>query len=232
MATLTLSFLPSSTDSSSIRYDLPRIGQGDLECFVLRLQRHEMVPEHQVHRHRAKQFVVDLGGLQIHELAAIALRDRQRLFGLGSRILYFEVSVAIIGIVSASEKMGRYSATSTNATKMPMKIMIAGSMKRKQRGHSGRDILFVEFRHAAQHLRQRAGRFAHLHHVDRERGNNPVVVSDAESVLPSRTSTRTLYRATSSAEPFRATGPYVSSACTSGIPPISSVPRTRDNCAT
>src|SRR5882757_9349237 len=88
-----------------------------------------MVPEHQVHRNRAKQFVVDLGDLQVHELAAIALRDQKRLFGLGRRVLYFESVGCHYRIVSASEKMGRYSATSTNATKMPMKIIIAGSIK-------------------------------------------------------------------------------------------------------
>ena len=58
-----------------------------------------------------------------------------------------------------------------------------------------------------------------------------VVVSDADNVLPSRTSP-----AARSSVFFISTvpsdRPVVSSACTNGIPPISNVPSTRANCAT
>jgi predicted DNA binding CopG/RHH family protein len=48
------------------------------------------------------------------------LAQERRLPGLRTPLPY--------RIVSASEKIGRYSAISTNATKIPMKIMMAGSI--------------------------------------------------------------------------------------------------------
>ena len=59
----------------------------DVECPVVRLQRHEIVAEHQIHRDGAEQIMVDRGVLQIHKLAAIALRERQRLAASVVRIL-------------------------------------------------------------------------------------------------------------------------------------------------
>ena len=86
VATLTRSFLCSSSASSSISVEVARIGQRDFERPVLRLHRHEVVAEHQVHRDGPEQIVIDRGFAQIDELAAIARGDRLRRRGFSGRI--------------------------------------------------------------------------------------------------------------------------------------------------
>ena len=57
-------------------HQLAGIGDGDHQPAIgLVFQRHEVVAEHQVHRDLAEQFVLDVKVLQVHELAAIALRQ-------------------------------------------------------------------------------------------------------------------------------------------------------------
>ena len=56
-----------------------RIGQGDIERAVLRVQRHEVVAEHQIDRDRAEQLVIDRPFAQVDVFAAVASRQRVRL---------------------------------------------------------------------------------------------------------------------------------------------------------
>ena len=66
--------------------EVARIGQGDIERAVLRPQRHEVVPEHQVHGDRPEQLVVDGAFPQIDVLAPVPRGHRARLLGFGGRI--------------------------------------------------------------------------------------------------------------------------------------------------
>ena len=59
--------------------EIARIGERDIERPVLRLQRHEVVAEHQIDRDGAEQVVIDAGFPQIDELAAVARGDGLRL---------------------------------------------------------------------------------------------------------------------------------------------------------
>ena len=64
-----------------------RVRHGDLEGPVLPLNRHEVVPEHQVDGDGVKQVVIDADFPQIHELVVIALRERLRARRLLHRVL-------------------------------------------------------------------------------------------------------------------------------------------------
>ena len=79
MATLTRSFLLSSRLSSSISVEVPRIGEGDFEGSVLRVQGHEIVAEHEIHGDGAEEIVIDGAFAQIDVLAAVARGDGLRL---------------------------------------------------------------------------------------------------------------------------------------------------------
>ena len=79
VATLTRSFFFSSDRQLVDQVQIARIGQRDLERSVLRVQRNEVVAEHQVDRDRMEQIVIDLAFPQIDVLAAIARRKRLRL---------------------------------------------------------------------------------------------------------------------------------------------------------
>ena len=59
--------------------EIPRIGEGDIEGSVLRVQGHEVVTEHQVHGDGAEEIVIDAGFAQIDVLAAVARGDGLRL---------------------------------------------------------------------------------------------------------------------------------------------------------
>lgn len=65
---------------------VPRVGQRDLQQAGARFQRHEVVAEHRINRDALEELVVDLGGFQVHELAAVARRQHPRLLGLALRI--------------------------------------------------------------------------------------------------------------------------------------------------
>jgi hypothetical protein len=87
-----------------------------------------MVTEHQIYRYSAKELVIDFGGFEVDKIAAIATGDAFGVFGFLERIFDLDC----LGrhgylIVSANEKMGKYRATNTKATNIPMKIMIKGS---------------------------------------------------------------------------------------------------------
>ena len=79
VATLTRSFFLSSDRQLVDQVQIARIGERDLERSVLRVQRHEVVAEHQVDRDGVEQIVIDLAFAQIDVLAAIARRKRLRL---------------------------------------------------------------------------------------------------------------------------------------------------------
>ena len=106
--------------------------------------RHEVVAEHQVDRDGAEQLVVDATLRADPRTRSDSARPapapaRSPAVGsceLGSvdRLPYVNY-LGLHRIVSASEKIGRYSAISTNATKMPMKIMIAGLDQGERRRH-------------------------------------------------------------------------------------------------
>ena len=55
--------------------EVPRIGQGDVERAVLRVQRHEVVAEHQVHGDGAEEIVVDARFPQIHDTRSGSARQ-------------------------------------------------------------------------------------------------------------------------------------------------------------
>ncbi len=53
--------------------EVARIGQGDFERTVMGLNRHEIVPEHQVDRDGMEQVVIDAGFAKVDELVIVAL---------------------------------------------------------------------------------------------------------------------------------------------------------------
>ena len=55
--------------------EVARIGEGDFEGSVLRLQGHEVVAEHQVDGDGAEEVVIDGAFAQVDELAAVARGD-------------------------------------------------------------------------------------------------------------------------------------------------------------
>src|SRR5436309_3418511 len=65
----------------------------------------------------------ELGGILWH-----SRQDAKAQRMPGGLIAAFAFRSSPYRIVSASEKIGKYSAISTNATKIPMKIMMAGSI--------------------------------------------------------------------------------------------------------
>ncbi len=99
-----------------------------------RLNRHEVVAEHQVDRDRVEQIVVDAGFLEIDEFVIIAPASARALeiscTGSCGRIWLVAAIVDLQErMESAREKIGRYREISTKATKIPMMIMITGSIK-------------------------------------------------------------------------------------------------------
>ena len=66
---------------------ISRIGDGDFECSVLRLNRHKVVAEHQIDRDGVEQVVVDAGFFEVHKLVVIAGRQGARLGDFLRRIL-------------------------------------------------------------------------------------------------------------------------------------------------
>ena len=54
------------------KVEVSRIGEGNVERAVARLQRHKVVAEHQIHWHGAEKVVVDAHFFKVHELAAVA----------------------------------------------------------------------------------------------------------------------------------------------------------------
>ena len=90
--------------------------------------------------------------------------------------------------MSASEKIGRYSAISTNATKHAHEDHDGRLDQRQRRGHLRVDVLFVKFGHAVQH-RPAARRWIRRLRSCRSPapGKISVVLSDPESGCPSRT---------------------------------------------
>ena len=87
------------------------IGEGDIQCAVLRVHGHEVVAEHQVHGNGAEQLVVDGSFPQVDVLVAVARGQRLRLRRLRRGVLNFLVRVCHSAIfyrmVSANEKIGR-----------------------------------------------------------------------------------------------------------------------------
>ena len=76
-----------------VQHHQPRgIADGDHQRVLLLLDGHEVVAEHQLHRNRAQQVVLDLEVLQVDELGVIARGQR---LGLGAL-----VAVAGVGSVS------------------------------------------------------------------------------------------------------------------------------------
>ena len=61
-----------------------------------------------------------------------------------------------------------YSASTTSAMTTPITTRMTGSISVMNRRDFGLDLLVVELCQAVQHLLQRAGRFADLHHLDRD----------------------------------------------------------------
>ncbi len=57
-------------------HQLRGVADGDHQRLALLLDGHEVVAEHQFHRHRAQQVVLDLEVLQVDELGVIALGER------------------------------------------------------------------------------------------------------------------------------------------------------------
>src|ERR1035437_9132754 len=118
--------------------EIARIGEGDIERAVLRVQRHEIVAEHEIHGDGAEEIVIDARFPQIDILAAVARGNGPRLLGLrpgfrpfGSVRSRHCSQLNPYRIVSAREKIGRYIAINTNATKPPITIMIAGSISER-----------------------------------------------------------------------------------------------------
>ncbi len=139
---------------------------------VVGLNRDEVVAEHQIDGNGAEEFVVDLGGSQIDEFAAIAPGERLRLFGSLSISCGMMISVAMDSVsltnVSAKREDWKVQSDQNEGDEDTHEDHDGGLDQGQHRRHTGSDIFFVELGHAGQHLRQRAGRFADLHHVDGE----------------------------------------------------------------
>ncbi len=63
-----------------------RIGQRDVQVPVLRMDGHEVVAEHQVHRDRMEQVVIDADFAQVDKIAAVARGQRLGLRDLVGRL--------------------------------------------------------------------------------------------------------------------------------------------------
>ena len=119
------SFFCSRTASSSIRLRLRGSARAMSRVPVLPNGWHEVVAEHQVHGDRMEQVVIDAHFAQIDELAAVARGQGLRLGDFLGRVQNFDAidrgheSFEPHRNVSAREKIGRYSATSTKVTKRP-----------------------------------------------------------------------------------------------------------------
>src|ERR1700722_10708937 len=66
--------------------EVARVRQRDVQVPVLRIDGHEVVPEHQVHRDRMEQIVIDADFAQIHKIAAVARCQRFGLRDLVGRL--------------------------------------------------------------------------------------------------------------------------------------------------
>ena len=107
--------------------EVARIGERDIERPVLRLHRHEVVPEHQIHGNRPEQIVIDgrlradprtrTGTAPRSPAPAPPLRRVRHPDLVNRRHSSFDLAPYLI--VSAKEKIGRYNEINTNATKIP-----------------------------------------------------------------------------------------------------------------
>ena len=84
MATLICRRLPSSKRQLVGELQLAGIGHGDDQRGVVRLERHEVVAEHQLGGDAAEKFRIDALLAQIDERAAVALGEAAGLLALGS----------------------------------------------------------------------------------------------------------------------------------------------------
>ena len=75
--------LPSSKRELVAEQHLARVDHGDHERRIVRLQRHKVVAEHQLGGNAAEQLRIDALLGEIHEGAAVALRQTAGLLALG-----------------------------------------------------------------------------------------------------------------------------------------------------
>ena len=115
-------------------HQLTGIGDRDRELVAVLLQGNKVVAEHQVHRNRTKEFVLDMVVFEVHELTAVAPGQIARA-RLGIRIGRSTNKDCCIRhrtyappACAPREKIGRYRAISTVATTNPITIKITGSM--------------------------------------------------------------------------------------------------------
>ena len=119
------------------RVEIARIGQRDFERSVLRPQRHEVVAEHQVHRERGtgRDRSTGRADRRIRSGSAPAMRAGPAGELPSACVLAFSggscamvAMVQFIGSYPPARRSADTAQSARNATNMPMKIMMAGSI--------------------------------------------------------------------------------------------------------